>query len=233
MGIVGGECLMTYSKTNWDENTEITSARLNNMEAQHEKAIVDARVESAEALKVEIVSSLPDAGTAGRVVFNTADNRFYFDTGTAWHVAAVNEIGEENFTPTTTDQSISEGYHNGNGTVYGVNTVVTDTYSSSYDYVSIPTSRDRTPSLSKPGVIMAYCATWMRNDEDGYVTIKIDGTVVVDEEPISYWRQGDSERPRYGYKQCSAGNRTIEWEWTGTENTSVSLSWGHFVVELS
>ncbi len=110
---------MSYSKTNWDENTGITSARLNNLETQHELAIVDARVESAEPLKVEIVSSLPSAGNQGRMVFNTADNRFYFDTGTAWNVAAVTNVGEENFTPGTSNQSISEGYHDGNGTVDG------------------------------------------------------------------------------------------------------------------
>jgi hypothetical protein len=42
----------------------------------------------ASGLKpIEVVNSLPAAGTAGRVVFLTTDNKLYRDTGTAWTVA--------------------------------------------------------------------------------------------------------------------------------------------------
>jgi len=42
----------------------------------------------AQGIKpVEIVSSLPTAGTQGRVVFLTTDNKLYRDTGTGWSVA--------------------------------------------------------------------------------------------------------------------------------------------------
>ncbi len=77
---------MPYTKTVWvDGTTEITAARLNNLEEQHGEAVVDARVEN-EPLRAEVVASLPAAGTAGRLVFNTDDDKFYFDTGTAWRM---------------------------------------------------------------------------------------------------------------------------------------------------
>lgn len=111
---------MAYTKTSWvDGTTEITAARLNNLESQHELALVDARADSGNPLKVEILASLPAAGTKGRVVFNTGDNKFYFDNGTAWNVAAVTNIGQQTITPATTNQTITEGYHNGTGYVHG------------------------------------------------------------------------------------------------------------------
>ena len=51
----------------------------------------------ASGLKpVEVLATLPAAGTAGRVVFLTSDNQIYRDTGTAWTVAvpAVNITGQ-------------------------------------------------------------------------------------------------------------------------------------------
>ena len=34
--------------------------------------------------RVEQVSSLPAAGNKGRIVFNLADNKIYYDNGTEW-----------------------------------------------------------------------------------------------------------------------------------------------------
>ena len=33
---------------------------------------------------IENVSSLPSAGNKGRIVFNLADNKLYYDNGTEW-----------------------------------------------------------------------------------------------------------------------------------------------------
>jgi len=73
---------MAYTKTNWTGGTLITPARLRNLETQHEKAVVDARVASANPLKVHIVSSLP-AGSAGQICLSS-DNKLYGHNGTSW-----------------------------------------------------------------------------------------------------------------------------------------------------
>ena len=49
-------------------------------------------------LRAENVSSLPAPGSAGRMVFNTSDNKMYFDNGTSWkaigtQVALVGPLG--------------------------------------------------------------------------------------------------------------------------------------------
>lgn len=76
---------MAYSKTNWvDGTTEITAARLNNLETQHEKALVDARAASGNPLYAEIVNGKGSLGTKGRLVFDLVDNNFYVDNGSAW-----------------------------------------------------------------------------------------------------------------------------------------------------
>jgi len=44
----------------------------------------------ADTIKpIEVVDTLPEAGTQGRTVFLTTDNKIYRDTGTAWTVAVV------------------------------------------------------------------------------------------------------------------------------------------------
>lgn len=75
---------MAYSKTNWTETTEITIARLNNLETQYEKALVDARAASWNPLYAEIVYGKGSPGTRGRLVFDLVDNNFYVDNGSAW-----------------------------------------------------------------------------------------------------------------------------------------------------
>lgn len=75
---------MAYTKTNWTETTEITIARLNNLETQYEKALVDARAASGNPLYAEIVNGKGSPGTKGRLVFDLVDNNFYVDNGSVW-----------------------------------------------------------------------------------------------------------------------------------------------------
>lgn len=75
---------MAYSKTTWAEDTARTLARLNNLETQYDEAIADAitlRADNSKELRVEVLASLPAAGTAGRVVFNSGNNTLYVDDG--------------------------------------------------------------------------------------------------------------------------------------------------------
>lgn len=85
---------MAYTKTNWTEETAITTARLNNMETQYDEAAgyADAkRADADEILKCEIVATLPTAAQAhaGRIVFNLEDGQFYGGTGVKWKVFGV------------------------------------------------------------------------------------------------------------------------------------------------
>ena len=218
---------MPYTKTNWvDGTTEITSAALNNLESQHELALVDARAASVNPLKVQIVSSLPAAGTAGRVVFNTGDNKFYFDTGAAWNVAAVANIGQQTITPTTSNITITEGYHNGTGyaegdadlvagnikdgvTIFGVTgnyTPSLGTTSSGFGYTvsSLPTTRSRTITMGSSGRL--YWTVFLGSfGVNLRYTITVDGTITHDYVQLS----SDSYVFLYGDKSVGAGSRTV------------------------
>ena len=76
---------MPYTKTSWIETTARSLANLNNLETQYDEAIADAitlRADNTEELRVEVLASLPAAGTAGRLVFNSGNNTLYVDDGT-------------------------------------------------------------------------------------------------------------------------------------------------------
>ena len=76
---------MAYTKFTWTESTdsEITSARLNNLESQHELALVDARAASSNPLHAQIVSSYPTHGT-GKLIYHTGEGKFFASNGTVW-----------------------------------------------------------------------------------------------------------------------------------------------------
>lgn len=78
---------MAYTKTSWIETTARSLANLNKLETQYDEAIADAitlRADNTKQLKVETAASVPAAGTAGRLLFNTTDGVLYYDTGTVW-----------------------------------------------------------------------------------------------------------------------------------------------------
>lgn len=91
---------MAYSKTTWAETTARSLANLNNLETQYDEAIADAitlRADNSEELRVETAASVPSAGTAGRLLFNTTDSVLYYDTGSVWKAlpGTVFEAGTE------------------------------------------------------------------------------------------------------------------------------------------
>jgi hypothetical protein len=67
-----------------------------------------------ERAQIENVGALPAAGTKGRVVFLTTDNRFYIDNGSAWEVevtpSSTDTLTNKTLTaPTMSNPSISSG----------------------------------------------------------------------------------------------------------------------------
>jgi len=86
---------MAYSKVVWDEEKAITAERLNQMETQYDEAVtagINLRKDTSKAIKVEVASTLPAAGNAGRVIFNSTNNHLYYDNGTAWKVAGLQSV---------------------------------------------------------------------------------------------------------------------------------------------
>lgn len=103
-------------KTNWDTHPKaIEPADLNRIE----RNIEVVREQDDLPLRAQVVSSLPSPGTPGRLVFNDADKRFYFDTGTGWQVQSAPDLGKVILTPGTANVPIPEGYHDGTGYVVG------------------------------------------------------------------------------------------------------------------
>lgn len=103
-------------KTNWDTHPKaIEPIDLNRIESNIEVV----REQSNMPLLAQIVATLPAAGTPGRLVFCTADNRFYFDNGTQWQVQSAPNLGQVILTAGPSDVPIPEGYHDGSGYVAG------------------------------------------------------------------------------------------------------------------
>ena len=101
-------------KTNWDTHPKaIEPADLNRIEGNIEVV----REQNNLPIRVQVVPSLPSPGVPGRLVFNDSDKRFYFDTGTVWHVQSAPNLGQVIITPTNSNQTIPEGYHDGSGYV--------------------------------------------------------------------------------------------------------------------
>ena len=76
---------MAYNKTNWDETTPRSLANLNNMENQYDEAVlygIDLRKDNTKQLNLEVLSTLPTPGTAGRIFVYTVDEMLYYDDGT-------------------------------------------------------------------------------------------------------------------------------------------------------
>ena len=110
-------------KTNWDTHPKaIEPADMNRIEGNIEVV----REQYNLPLRAQIVTSLPSPGIPGRLVFNNSDKRFYFDTGTSWQVQSAPNLGQVIITPTTSNQTIPEGYHNGTGYVKGDPNLVSD-----------------------------------------------------------------------------------------------------------
>ena len=110
-------------KTNWDTHPKaIEPADMNRIEGNIEVV----REQYNLPLRAQIVTSLPSPGIPGRLVFNNSDKRFYFDTGTSWQVQSAPNLGQVIITPTTSNQTIPEGYHNGTGYVKGDPKLVSD-----------------------------------------------------------------------------------------------------------
>ena len=83
---------MAYVKTVWDETTTpLSTANLDNMETQYDEALVSFKAErqnTESALRCEVVASFPEH-SAGRIIYHSTNNRFYFSDGTAWQLMAL------------------------------------------------------------------------------------------------------------------------------------------------
>ena len=71
---------MSYDKTSWTGATALITARIRNLETQHEKLLVDARVAN-NPLLVEIDSAGTDAAL---IQLDTGDGKLKGYNGTAW-----------------------------------------------------------------------------------------------------------------------------------------------------
>ena len=88
---------MAYSKTAWTEEIALTAARLNNMETQYEEAETALEghwKDTSKMVIAEVVNSLPAAGTAGRLVFNSTDKKLYFDDGVRFNEQEFNSAND-------------------------------------------------------------------------------------------------------------------------------------------
>jgi hypothetical protein len=80
---------MGYTKTTWvDGTTEITPARLRNLETQYDEVIAEwetnpIRTLVNQALAVEVLASAP-SHAVGRIYLNSTDKELYISDGSAW-----------------------------------------------------------------------------------------------------------------------------------------------------
>ena len=103
-------------KTNWDTHPKaIEPADLNRIEGN----ILAVREQNNMALRLEVVDSFP-SHTAGRAIYHTGNKMAYVSDGSSWMPFAAYDRGAMVFTPTIDDQTIPEGYHNGQGKVEGL-----------------------------------------------------------------------------------------------------------------
>jgi hypothetical protein len=76
--------LYRYTGTAWTTAVPATDIIGQLVETQIANAAITTAKFASSIRPIEIVASLPAPGIAGRVVFLTADNKLYRDTGTAW-----------------------------------------------------------------------------------------------------------------------------------------------------
>ena len=83
---------MAYTKIDFDEQTPLNSANLDQMETQHDEAIIDfgtQRTNTSARLQVQVVSTFPTP-EAGLMILNTASPaRFYYSDGASWEIMAL------------------------------------------------------------------------------------------------------------------------------------------------
>jgi hypothetical protein len=103
-------------KTNWDTHPKaIEPADLNRIEGNIEVV----REKSDLPLRLEVVDSFP-SHAPGRAIYHTGNKMAYVSDGSSWMPFAAYDRGAMVFTPTIDDQTIPEGYHNGQGKVEGL-----------------------------------------------------------------------------------------------------------------
>ena len=78
---------MSYEKTTWASDVLITPRALRNLETQHEKALVDARVNNTQ-LDAQVASSAP-TGEQAMIYVNSTDDKLYGYNGTSWVMLGV------------------------------------------------------------------------------------------------------------------------------------------------
>ena len=79
--------LYRYTGTAWTAAVPTNDLTGQIVQSQIADAAINTAKFAAGIRPVEIVNSLPTAGTQGRTVFLTTDNKLYRDTGTAWTAA--------------------------------------------------------------------------------------------------------------------------------------------------
>lgn len=90
--------------TNWTAAVPTTDLSGTIVEAQIAAEAINTAKFAQGIRPVEIVSTLPAAGTAGRVVFLTTDNKLYRDTGSTWTAA----VPTTDLTGTVTGSQIAD-----------------------------------------------------------------------------------------------------------------------------
>jgi len=90
---------MSYQKTTWvggEEGTEITPARLRNLETQYDEVIAyweanPFRLLAGEPLAVETAASAPSHG-AGRIYYNSTSGELIISDGAEWVKLPLEEV---------------------------------------------------------------------------------------------------------------------------------------------
>ena len=78
---------MAYIKVNWTTTTARSTDNLDHMETQYEEAVAEGfiiRASDNTEIRTEVLTSLPVAGSAGRLVYSSGDEYLYVDSGSQW-----------------------------------------------------------------------------------------------------------------------------------------------------
>ena len=81
---------MPYTKVNFDEQTPLNSANLDQMETQYDEVLNDVganMADSTKPLRARVVSTFPSL-SAGQIFYNSGTGKFYYSTTTAHKVLA-------------------------------------------------------------------------------------------------------------------------------------------------
>lgn len=82
---------MPYTKVNFDEQTPLNSANLDQMETQYDEVLNDVGANMADStrpLRVRVVSTFPTLED-GSIIYHTGFSKYFYGSGSAWKELAV------------------------------------------------------------------------------------------------------------------------------------------------